>query len=131
MAKRSKVVTRAGRTTVTRTSAATTAQGVEQRLGAFAEQLGRMVGTIQAKAENLANPEALSRQLSSVRDGATHMLEQLTASVTTASKRKKTKVSAKARKRRQAPAKPASTTRRRKAAGKRTAKATMKANRRR
>jgi hypothetical protein len=63
---------------------------MEQRVGAFAEQLGRMVGTIQVKAEGWTDREALSKQLAGVRDGATHLLEQLAASVTTATKRKKT-----------------------------------------
>ena len=58
-------------------------------MGAFAEQLGRIVGTIQAKAEGWTDREVLSKQLTSVRDRATHMLEQLAASMTTATTRKK------------------------------------------
>ena len=44
---------------------------------AFAEQLGRMVGTIQAKAEGWMDRETLNKQIASVRDGAAHLLEQL------------------------------------------------------
>jgi len=92
MAKSSKKLTRANRATTTRTAVATTAQALEQRVGTLAEQLGRMVGTIQAKAEGWTDREVLSKQLASVRDGATHMLEQLAASMTTATTRtKKTK----------------------------------------
>ena len=82
MAKGNKRSKRADRAMSTRTSAAATE--MEQRVGAFAEQLGRMVGTIQAKAEGWTDREVLSKQLASVRDGATHMLEQLAASMTTA-----------------------------------------------
>ena len=89
MTKRNKKSTRANRATATRTSASATA--MEQRVGAFAAQLGRMVGTIQATAEAWTDREVLSQQLASVRDGATHMLEQLAASMTTATTTKKTK----------------------------------------
>jgi hypothetical protein len=64
-------------TTTSSASAATTADPIEQRLVAFAEQLGRMVGTIQAKAEGWMERETLNRQIASVRDGAAHLLEQL------------------------------------------------------
>ena len=50
-----------------------------------AEQFGRMVGTIQAKAEGWMDREALNQQILSVRDGAAHLLEQL-ADATTATK---------------------------------------------
>ena len=68
MAKSSKKLTRANRATTTRTAVATTAQALEQRVGTLAEQLGRMVGTIQAKAEGWTDREVLSKQLASVRD---------------------------------------------------------------
>jgi hypothetical protein len=64
-------------TTTSSASAATTADPIEQRLVAFAEQLGRMVGTIQAKAEGWMDRETLNQQIVSVRDGAAHLLEQL------------------------------------------------------
>jgi len=50
---------------------------IEQRVVAFAEQLGRMVATIQAKAEGWMDRETLNRQIASVRDGAANLLEQL------------------------------------------------------
>lgn len=58
-------------------SGATTADPIEQRLVAFAEQLGRMVGTIQTKAEGWMDRETLNKQIVSVRDGAAQLIEQL------------------------------------------------------
>ena len=69
----------------TRTDGDTTAEAMEQRLGAFAEQLGRIVGTFQAKAEGWMDLDTLNKQLASVRDGAADLLEQL---ATKASKKK-------------------------------------------
>jgi hypothetical protein len=50
---------------------------VEQQVIAFAEQLGRIVGTVQAKAEGWLDPEPLKEQISRVRDSASALLEQL------------------------------------------------------
>jgi len=58
-------------------SGATTADAIEQHVVAFAEQLGRMAGTIHAKAEGWLDRETLNKQIVSVRDGAAHLLEQL------------------------------------------------------
>jgi hypothetical protein len=58
-------------------SGAATADPMEERLVAFAEQLGRMVGTIHAKAEGWLERENLNTQIASVRDGAAHLLGQL------------------------------------------------------
>ena len=81
--------TRADRaTTTTNASGATTADAMEQRVVAFAEQLGRMVGTIQAKAEGWMDRETLNKQIASVRDGAAHLLEQLAGGATKATKKK-------------------------------------------
>ena len=63
--------------TTTSASGAATADSMEQRLVAFAEQPGRMVGTIHAKAEGWLERENLNQQIASVRDGAAHLLEQL------------------------------------------------------
>jgi hypothetical protein len=151
MPKRSKGPTRANRPTATRTSTGTTAQAMEQRVGAFAEQLGRMVGTIQVKAEGWMDYEPLNKQLASVRDGATHLLEQLAASMIPATRtKKKTKkrtvaaaragnkgrsggvVDAPGKKhRKQAPADPDATVARSQRAKKRTARTTAKTNRHR
>jgi hypothetical protein len=64
-------------TTTSDASGSTTADAIEQRLVTFAEQLGRMVGTIQAKTEGWLDRETLHTQIASVRDGAANLLEQL------------------------------------------------------
>jgi hypothetical protein len=46
---------------------------------ALAEQLGRMAGTIEGTTESWLNRQQLADQLTRVRDGATQMLEGLTA----------------------------------------------------
>lgn len=53
----------------------------EDRVIALAEQLGRIVGTMQAKAGGLLDRDALMQQISQVRDGATHLLEQFSVGV--------------------------------------------------
>jgi hypothetical protein len=67
-------------------SRSTTADTLEQRVVAFAEQLGRVAGTVHAKAEGWMDRETLSRQISSVRDAAVEMLQQLAGGTTNASK---------------------------------------------
>ena len=64
-------------TTTSTASSVTMEDPIEQRVVAFAEQLGRMVATIQAKAEGWMDRETLNRQIASVRDGAANLLEQL------------------------------------------------------
>ena len=80
MAKRDNETTRANGGT-------TTADAMEQRVVAFAEQLGRIAGTFQAKAEGWLDREALTKQIASVRDSATDLLEQLAGGATKGSKR--------------------------------------------
>ena len=75
-----------GNTTTTDASGATTADAMEQRVVAFAEQLGRIAGTVQAKAEGWMDRDTLSRQIASVRDGAAELLEQLWADASKESK---------------------------------------------
>jgi hypothetical protein len=58
-------------------SGATIGDALEQRVVAMAEQLGRIAGTIHAKAEGWMDREALTKQIASVRDGAAELLEQL------------------------------------------------------
>ena len=53
------------------------ARDVEARIVALAEQLGRAVGAMQARADALIDREAVARQISEVRDAATHLLEQI------------------------------------------------------
>jgi hypothetical protein len=73
-------------TTATFTASSTTGDAIEQRVVAFAEQLGRIVGTVQARTEGWMDREALRKQLASVRDGASHLLDQLEEGVTTLTK---------------------------------------------
>ena len=59
---------------------------MERRVLAFAEQLGRIVGTVQAKTEGLVDREALNKQIASVRDTASELLDQLADGVTNLTK---------------------------------------------
>ena len=77
MAKRDNGTTRASGGTTTNGSGATTVDAMEARVVAFAEQLGRIAGTIHAKAEGWMDRERLHTQIAGVRDGAAHLLEQL------------------------------------------------------
>jgi len=77
MTKRKSRTRQANSETTASASSAAAADPMEQRLVAFAEQLGRTVGTIHAKAEGWLEPENLNKQIASVRDGAAHLLEQL------------------------------------------------------
>ena len=76
MAKR-KSGTQTGSKTGTMASDPATAEGMEQRVLAFANQLGWMAGTIQTKAEGWMDGEKLNEQLATVRDGAARLLQQL------------------------------------------------------
>lgn len=76
-ARRSSTVKGGAQTTAA--AADTAADGIERQVVAFAEQLGRIVGTVQAKTEGWLDPQTLSEQLSRVRDSATSLLEQLGA----------------------------------------------------
>jgi hypothetical protein len=53
--------------------------GLQQRVLAFAEQLGRIAGTVQAKTAGWMDGDALKKDLARVRDGAAELLQQLTA----------------------------------------------------
>jgi hypothetical protein len=46
---------------------------------AFAEQLGRVVGTVQARTEGWLDPRVLNEQFTRVRDGAASLLQHLGA----------------------------------------------------
>ena len=50
---------------------------MEQRVVAFAEQLGRIVGTVQARTEGWMDRETLKKQIAGVRDSAAELLDQL------------------------------------------------------
>ena len=88
MAKRNNETTRPdGVTSTSDPSGATTDNALEQRVLAFAEQLGRMAGTFHVKAEGWMDREALTKQIASVRDGAAELLEHLAGGTTKASTR--------------------------------------------
>lgn len=54
-------------------------QGVEDAVVGFAEDLGRILGRAQKKADDWINQrKAIAEQLAQIRDTATHYLEQLT-----------------------------------------------------
>lgn len=80
MAKRSNDRTRA-------TGGTTTADAMEARVVAFAEQIGRIAGSFQAKAEGWLDRGALTHQVASVRDSATELLEHITRGKTKGLKR--------------------------------------------
>ena len=56
-----------------------TNDALDQRVVKFAEQVGRMVGTVQAKAEGWLDGAALQSQLKGLRDEASALLEQIAA----------------------------------------------------
>ena len=66
---------------------ATPAEAMEQRVMAFAEQLGRMVGTIQAKTDGWLAGETLQTQIATIRDDAARLLDQLTGGAKKATNR--------------------------------------------
>lgn len=144
MAKRNNRPTRANGTAAANASDATTAEAMEQRVTAFAEQLGRMAGTIQAKAEGWMDRETLNEQIAGVRDGAAHLLEQLAAATRAPKKKAAVAVARQGqgrsgdvvdapgkKHRKQAPADPDATIARNQAAKMRTAMPMAKTNRRR
>jgi hypothetical protein len=60
---------------------------IEQQVVAFAEQLGRIVGTVQAKAEGWLDTRTLTDEVSRVRDSAASLLQQLEAAAQSATER--------------------------------------------
>src|SRR6188768_3749997 len=53
------------------------ADAIEQRVVALAEQLGRLVGSVQARTDGMLDRQAMNEQLTRIRDGATGLLGQL------------------------------------------------------
>jgi hypothetical protein len=70
---------RHSRTAPTTSSGTPTVDGLEQRVMAFAEQLGRIAGTVQAKTAGWMDGDTLKKELARVRDDAADLLQQLTA----------------------------------------------------
>jgi hypothetical protein len=77
MAKRTTTTTSSSQAKGSAAGPASGGESAEDRFIALAEQLGRIVGTMQAKAGGWLDREALTQQIAQVRDGATHLLEQL------------------------------------------------------
>jgi hypothetical protein len=73
--------------TATTNASNATADTVEQRVVAFAEHLGRIAGTIQAKADGWMDRQTLNKLIAGVRDGAADLLEQLAGGTAKASKK--------------------------------------------
>jgi hypothetical protein len=63
----------------TTSSGTPTGDGLEERVLAFAEQLGRIAGTVQAKTAGWMDGDALKKELARVRDSAADLLQQLAA----------------------------------------------------
>jgi hypothetical protein len=57
---------------------ARTGDDVEDKVLAFAEQLGFMVGTVRAKADGWLDREALTNQIGRIRDSANELLAHVT-----------------------------------------------------
>jgi hypothetical protein len=85
MAKRDTGTKRKNGDTATTASGAPTVDAMEQSVLAFAEQVGRIAGTLQAKAEGWMERATLQTQIASVRDGAADLLQQLAGGATKAS----------------------------------------------
>jgi hypothetical protein len=95
MAKRTNTTTRRNLgTTRAASTDGTTADVMEQRVLAFAEQLGRIAGIVQAKAEGWSAGDRLKQELARVRDGAAELLEQLAGGPTAVEKKKPVAVAA-------------------------------------
>ncbi|HEV2983624.1 MAG TPA: hypothetical protein VGX46_04510 [Vicinamibacterales bacterium] len=74
----------ASATTNPSTSSTPTADTVERSVVVLAEQLGRIVGTVQAKAEGWLDRGTLRDQIAGIRDGAAELLDHLAGHVTSA-----------------------------------------------
>jgi hypothetical protein len=79
MTKRTRSATKRTSIPKPNTSSATpTADMLEKRVVAFAEQLGRIAGTVHAKTAGLMDGDTLKKELARVRDGAADLLHRLT-----------------------------------------------------
>ena len=58
---------------------------IEEKVVAFAAQLGLLVGTVQAKAEGWLDRKALGEQIGRIRDSASALLEQVSRESTSTS----------------------------------------------
>ena len=76
MTKRTRTATRRTSSTASETP---TAGMLEKRVVAFAEQLGRIAGTVHAKTAGLMDGATVKKELARVRDGTADLLQRLTA----------------------------------------------------
>jgi hypothetical protein len=53
------------------------ADGIETKVIAFAEQLGRLIGTVEAKAEGWLDRKMLNAELARIRDGASELIDRM------------------------------------------------------
>ena len=58
-------------------AAAKTADTVESKVVALAEQLGWLLGTVRGKADGLLSNEAVKNEVARIRDGATELMEHV------------------------------------------------------
>ena len=94
MAKRDKDSKQTKMTTAASSADAKRDDAMEQRVLAFAEQLGRIVGTVQARTEGWMDRETLNKQIAGVRDSAAELLDQLADGVSSMTKTAKDAVTA-------------------------------------
>jgi hypothetical protein len=90
-------------------SASSGSATVETGVVAFAEQLGRIVGTVQAKADGWLDPRILRDQLTRARDGAADLLTHLGSDTPAASTEPPAQTAADTPRRSAAKARPAKT----------------------
>jgi hypothetical protein len=60
-----------------REAAGTTSDLIEESVVAFAEQLGSLVGTVQARAEGWLDRKELSKEVGRIRDSAASLLDEM------------------------------------------------------
>jgi hypothetical protein len=94
MAKRDNGTKRTETEATTAKPGAATTGALDPRVAAFAEHLGRVAGTIQARAEGWLDRDMLNKQIASVRDGAAQLLQQLAAATEVARTAAKTTAAA-------------------------------------
>ena len=81
--------TRVHESAMTVSSASKAEERVEEYVVAFAEQLGRIAGTVQTRAEGWMDRESLSKQIAGVRDSAAALLKRLAGGTAKSAKRKR------------------------------------------
>jgi len=68
-------------------------RSMEQNVIAFAEKVGFLMGTVQARTEGWLDRERLSSLVGQIRDSAAHLLEQVNAQIPSRSKLPRSKAS--------------------------------------